>query len=133
MKRSEQEKLLNEILPDDDAADFERTSLEYGLAGLRRERRRGYWMRTSALATICGILALGIVLKQHRPAHGDGAVVAQLASAPTPTTSGQIKIISDDELLALFPGRSVALIGKPGQQRLVFLDKPDSDPARMPF
>jgi hypothetical protein len=35
-----------------------------------------------------------------------------------------VKLINDDELLALFPDRPVALIGKPGQQQLVFLDKP---------
>jgi hypothetical protein len=34
-----------------------------------------------------------------------------------------VKLITDDELLALFPDRPVALIGKPGQQQLVFLDE----------
>ena len=31
--------------------------------------------------------------------------------------------INDDELFALFAGRSMALIGKPGEQQLVFLDQ----------
>jgi len=34
----------------------------------------------------------------------------------------RVKFISADELLALFPNRPVALIGKPGSQQLVFLD-----------
>jgi hypothetical protein len=33
-----------------------------------------------------------------------------------------VRFISDDELLSLFPGRPVALIGAPGQQQFVFLD-----------
>jgi hypothetical protein len=33
-----------------------------------------------------------------------------------------IQFISEDELLAQFPGRSVALIGPPANRRLVFLD-----------
>jgi hypothetical protein len=39
-----------------------------------------------------------------------------------PSETSDVKIISDDELFALFPGRSMALIGTPGQQQLVFLD-----------
>jgi hypothetical protein len=34
-----------------------------------------------------------------------------------------IKVISDEELFALFPRRSLALIGSPGHQKLVFLDR----------
>jgi len=34
-----------------------------------------------------------------------------------------MKYISDEELFKLFPGRSIALIGKPGEQELIFLDK----------
>ena len=47
-----------------------------------------------------------------------------VATAP-PEESG-VKMISDEELFALFPGRSLALIGKPGHQQLVFLDTPAS-------
>jgi hypothetical protein len=34
-----------------------------------------------------------------------------------------VKFINDEELLALFPGRPLALVGKPGEQQLVFLDQ----------
>jgi len=36
------------------------------------------------------------------------------------------KFISDEELFSLFPGKSIALIGKPGEQQLVFLQSADS-------
>ena len=35
-----------------------------------------------------------------------------------------IRFISDDELLALFPGRPWALIGSPERKTLLFLDQP---------
>jgi len=130
MKLSEKQKLLREILPGDDIADFERASLERGLADLRRQRRHGYLMRAGALAATVGFISLGIILKQHNPVRESAANVQ---SPPAPTASNPVKFISDDELLALFSGRSVALIGKPGQQRLVFFDQPESDPERVQF
>jgi len=132
MKLSEKQKLLREILPGDDIADFERASLERGLADLRRQRRRGHLVRAGALAAVVGFISLGIVLKQHNPVR-ESAANLQLPPAPAPAVSDHVKFISDDELLALFPGRSVALIGKPGQQRLVFFDKPDDESNRAPF
>jgi hypothetical protein len=39
-----------------------------------------------------------------------------------------IRVIGDEELLALFQGRPVALLGEPGHQRLVLLDEKDSMP-----
>jgi len=132
MKLSEKQKLLREILPGDDIAHFERVSLERGLACLRRQRRTGHFMRASVLAAVVGFITLGIVLRQHNPVRESAANV-QLSPAPAPVVASQVKFISDDELLALFPSRAVALIGKPGQQRLVFLDKPESESNRTPF
>jgi hypothetical protein len=130
MRPSEREKLLKEILPGENAADFERASLEHGLSCLRRQQRRGQLARASAVAAFA-CLTLAVFLKLRHPASGDGS---QLASAPQPAqTAERIQFINDDELLALFPDRPVALIGKPGQQRLVFLDKTHGDPARAPF
>jgi hypothetical protein len=123
MKRSEQEKLLKEILPREDMSDFEQASLERGLTRMRQQRRRGYFMRAGAVAAVAIAVILGLRQKEG-PSSG---VVAnsQPESKPVAETESKVQLISDDELLALFPGRSVALIGKPGQQRLVFLDQPD--------
>jgi hypothetical protein len=133
MKPSEHEKLLKAILPEEDSSHFQRASLEYGLTHLRRQRRRGYLARAGALAAVACLATMELV-KWHHPARRDGSN-PQLSSTPRPAqaTSSQVKFISDDELLALFPNRPVALIGKPGQQRLVFLDQTHSTPARSPF
>jgi hypothetical protein len=38
-----------------------------------------------------------------------------------------VRLLTDEQLLAMFPGRPVALIGPAGDQRLVFLDEPAPD------
>jgi hypothetical protein len=133
MKPSEQEKLLTHILPGEDGADFERASLEHGLSYLRRQRRRGHLLRAGGLAAVVGLIAAAFVLKSHQHSPRGGGSNAQLASTPSAANSSRVEFINDDQLLALFPGRSVALIGKPGEQRLVFLDKPNNHTVRAPF
>jgi len=41
---------------------------------------------------------------------------------PAADVSG-VKYITTQELFALFPGRPIALIGKPGRQQVIFLDE----------
>jgi hypothetical protein len=125
------EKLLTHILPGEDGADFERASLEHGLSCLRRQRRRGHFLR-AGLAAVAGLIAAALFIKSHPRTPGGGSSV-QLASAPSPATTSHVQFINDDQLLALFPDRSVALIGKPGEQRLVFLDQPRKATDRTPF
>ena len=45
-------------------------------------------------------------------------------SQPRADAAPPVKFITDEELLALFPNRSVGLIGKAGHQELVFFDQP---------
>lgn len=127
MKTPESDRLLKEILAGEELADFRQASLEHGLASLRRQRQR----QRAAQVCVLAVLALGcgaaIVFSRSRDLG-----TRQLAwSNATPAMSASLRVrtpevryISDDELLALFPDRVVALIGKPGQQRLVFLDEP---------
>jgi hypothetical protein len=44
-----------------------------------------------------------------------------------------VDFINDDELLALVTNQPVALVGKPGAQRLVFLGKSENDSAEHQF
>lgn len=129
MKPSEHEKLLKELLPDDGFADFRKASLERGLASMRQHRRQRVLVRGGALATVAGLFVLGLLLKHPHPTQKTIAAVPSPAPA---AASEHVKFISDDELLAMFPQGSVALIGKPGQQRLVFLDKSASATPQAP-
>ena len=117
MKRSDQHDLLRELFEGDALSDFRRASLEGGLAAIRQQRRRRRALRVSALAALPMLLALAMVL--HRgPESAKPRTVPNASRAETT----KVKFITDEELFALFPDRPMALIGKPGQQRLVFLD-----------
>lgn len=44
---------------------------------------------------------------------------------PVRTIPGtSVRLVSDEEMLALLKDRPIALIGQPGRQRLVLLDEP---------
>ncbi len=128
----DKDRLLDEILANDEFEQFRRSSAEQLLAAVRRSRTRRRLLRTAVLALPL-VAALTVVLVQHsKPAH-----VASHRPEPaprprvTPTQNAkQVQIINDDELFALFPDRPVALIGPPGRQRLVVLD--GSNPPRSP-
>jgi peptidoglycan/LPS O-acetylase OafA/YrhL len=127
MKHPEHERLLNEIVTGEELADFREASLQHALAAVRRRRRRQWFARLGALAVVPLLAALGILVSRspkpplREMAASNASPVAVTAAQPR---TAPVKFISDDELLALFPDRPVALIGKPGQQQLVFLDQP---------
>ncbi|HEX4263675.1 MAG TPA: hypothetical protein VH597_04995 [Verrucomicrobiae bacterium] len=133
MKPQEHQRLLKAILAEEDAGNFQQTSLEHGLTFLRQQRRRRYLARSDALVAVLCLVILELV-KWNHSARRDG-FGPQLSSTrhPVPALPNQVKFISDDELLALFPGRPVALIGKPGRQQLVFLDQTQSTSAPSSF
>src|ERR1051325_10779413 len=113
MKRYDEEDLLKELLAGEDLSEFRRRSLDHGLDALRRTRRRRQVLRGGAVAVLPLLLAAALWLSRTPP---DTSL--HLAIAPTPPkqtqalsparSSAGIKRISDEELLALFPGRSVA-------------------------
>jgi hypothetical protein len=127
MKHPEHDRLLNNIVTGEELADFREASLQQALTAIRQQRRHQRSLRLAALAAVPIVVTLGIVFSRP-PQFPLSENVASNAS-PVAISSPQlrpaaVKLINDDELLALFPDRPVALIGKPGQQQLVFLDKP---------
>jgi len=127
MKHPEHDRLLNEIVTGEELADFREASLQHALTAIRQQRRRQRFVRLGALAGVPIAVALGIVFSRSpKPALREIAAsnASPVAVASVQPRTAPVKFISDDELLALFPDRPVALIGKPGHQQLVFLDKP---------
>jgi hypothetical protein len=147
MKPDERDRLLRELLGHDSLETLRRDSLAAGLAALRaRRRRRAMMTGASAVA----VLLLALALAWHGEpvpelaANGEAtppspllATVAEIAPSATgasrlqpeatpsdnlpDTADSGVQLITDEELFALFPGRSMALIGPPGAQRFMFL------------
>jgi hypothetical protein len=129
MKHPDENPLLKEILADEQLAVLRHALLNQGLEEMRRARRLRRAARVGLLALLPVLLM--VALTQHKRIQETtsqpsipGPQQASVVAAP-PQESG-VKMISDEELFALFPGRSLALIGKPGHQQLVFLDAPAS-------
>jgi hypothetical protein len=137
MNPHDQEKLLREILPPEDIAEFRDFSLECALNGLRRERHRRRIVRLSSTAAVLLCLCVGVLLKTRKPAQIEHASNQRIAQpAPAGLASSHVDLINDDQLLALIASitnRPVALIGKPGDQHLVFLSEPETGSAQHPF
>ena len=126
MRRQEQDQLLKEILAGEDLSHFRQASLQSGLTAVRHRRRRHRVFRVSAVTLLPLFLAYAIFVwqrsRESRPTTSSSSL-AQISDAVSANAKPEVKIITDDELFELFPGRSMALIGKPGEQQLVFLNR----------
>ncbi len=126
MNRHEQNRLLKEILQGEELASFREVSLNRTLAAVQQRRRQRNAIRAGALAALPVLVIALVLLRSSNPFRG-----STLPGASGPVAGGRtvnasqpesVEVISDQELFALFPGRQMALIGKPGHQQLVFLD-----------
>jgi hypothetical protein len=147
MTPDDRDHLLRELLGDDSLENLRRDSLAAGLVALRaRRRRRAVLAGASAAAVL--LLAFALAWPGHPAgdptANGDATPPSRLLAAVAeadPTATGAtrlqpeaapaeispdtadngVQLITDEELFALFPGRSMALIGPPGAQQFLFL------------
>ncbi len=125
MNDQDQDQLLSEILSGEDLAIFRTRSLASARTAMRSRTRR---RRVAKVAIFASLPLVGAVLLL---VHDKAAQTAK--SVPTPAhlplaqsqpADSNVRFISDEELLGLFPDRPVALIGQPGRQQLAFLDEP---------
>ncbi|HWV99761.1 MAG TPA: hypothetical protein VNZ64_08735 [Candidatus Acidoferrum sp.] len=127
MNRTERERLLKETLTGDEVSGFRQTTLELGLRALKTRQKRRAAVRVCIVCSLALVFGGEIVRESvmRLSARRDSVETlpqASTATAPAPSGTDEVKFISDNELMALFPDRAVALIGKPGHQQLVFLD-----------
>jgi len=127
MNRDENNRLLAHLLTGEDLESFRQATLESGLAALRRKRRRHRIGMTCVLCAVPLVAALMAFFAGRSIPHGSSTASPPqgqwivLASDP----GNPVKVISDEELFALFANHPLALVGKPGHQQLVFLDQPE--------
>lgn len=123
--------LLNELLSRPELEQLRATTLDRGLAILRQRRRQRHLIRSAAIVVVLlGMLAMGWMLLKPQTASPLAARPPELPAAramanspPIAAPTSNVRMVSDQELLGLFSGRPVALIGPPGAQRLVLLDE----------
>jgi len=127
MKLPDDNPLLNEILADEKLADARRAALEDGIRLIRRDRRQRQFTQLGALVAV--MVAIAAIYFARRPTRGTVASVQPktVAGMAKHDTAKPVKTITDEELFALFPGRAIALIGKPGHQDFVLLDSRKSE------
>jgi hypothetical protein len=123
MKNSDENPLLKEILADENVSALREASLKQGLNAMRRQRRIRRAMHAGMFVLIPTLLFF--TLRKPNPqsvSQNSNPHTQEMPPAAIVSGESGIKVISDEELFALFPGRSLALIGKPGHQELVVLD-----------
>jgi hypothetical protein len=120
MTDQDKNQLLEAIFGDDELAQLRQTSLSRGLQEMRRRRQRAVAARLSMMALPVLLLAAMVLYSRFQPRD----------QAPAPTTmalaskaASKVEYITADQLFASFPERSMALVGQPGHQQLIFLDQ----------
>jgi hypothetical protein len=119
-KPSGHEDLLKELFDESAPEHFRGATLERGLAAVRRvRRRRMLWRAVPVLVAL--VLATTIARQYwHR---SNSTTPAQVARPANVIPGTDIRVLSDEELLAFFKGRPVGLVGPPENQRLVLFDQ----------
>jgi hypothetical protein len=119
MTDHDKNKLLGEILGDDELNQLREGSLLRGVKEMRQRRQRATIARISVLASLVALLAVVAFYPRAQPAH---QALKRVAMAHTTEAASKVEYINKDQLFALFPNRPMALVGKPGHQQVIFLD-----------
>ncbi len=132
MNPNPHEEFIKELLTDRNLEQLRSGSLERGmaLARQRRGRRRAVRVGLTAIVLAAAVtwsarfrsIPASERAKTGPPEVPAAALAASQSRDPWPETTG-VRQITDEELLAMFPGRAVALVGRAGDQKLVFLDR----------
>ncbi|WP_367872588.1 hypothetical protein [Luteolibacter sp. Populi] len=124
MKNTDHHQLWRDALDDSLPAGFSAAALTQMLGAARSRRRR----KAAVKGAIAAALVIPALFLALRPAP-QLQVTRPIEEAhreipsPTPPSPPPIQAMSDDELLAQFPGRAVAIIGSGDSKQLVFLDR----------
>jgi len=117
--KPEHHQLFRDLIDGADPAAQRDAILHAGHRALRRRRHLRYLTRTCMAAAFAVLAAVAIsrMTALHSPAPATAP--SRTALPPTPVAF-HMQEITDDELLALFPGTPVGLAKVKGKQRLIF-------------
>lgn len=132
MKPSDHRELWDDALADSLPAGFADEALATMLGSARKRRRQRAAMKgATVLALILTALFFALHPAPNASVKTGSVTVQQLPDPPPPAAEPeappqaplQLQVLSDEELLAQFPGRAVAIIGSGDSKQLVFLDQ----------
>jgi hypothetical protein len=106
--RTDRDQFLDDLL----GGDLRTASLAHTLSAARSARKMRRLRRCAVAVAILTASVATFLLRSTPPPP------VQIA----PRSEPLIRMISDDELLAHFPDRAVALVGPPEHRQLIFLD-----------
>ncbi len=127
IKPSKEQKLIDDLLSGEE--DLRERTLHFGLAALQRKRLHRRAIRVGTTVAVLLVLLVLVQVNRERP-----QAVARLnppnfkpqtiaPPAPPAVIAGTtIRVLTDQELLDLFQGHPVALVGTPGKQKLIIFD-----------
>ena len=132
-KPSNEQRLISDLLAAGD--ELQQATLQSGLAAMRRKRLRRHALRAGSIFTVMLLLLLfGFLHVRH---NRDQSMThlsrpgANIESSPRPAPpevipGTTIQVLNDQQLLDLFKGHPVALVGTPGKQKLIVFDVMDN-------
>lgn len=123
----ELEQLLNDVLSPETSEDIRTTTLDQGLTALRQRKRKRVLIQRAGICAAAAFVLIALVVSltpsTEKPSTSVAAVSVPSAPVDKTVPGTNIRIISDEELFALFPDRPLALVGPKGHQELIFLDE----------
>ncbi len=123
-RRAEPDELWGDLLAENTPGGFRETSLARTLAVVRQHQRHRRVCRLAVIAASPCVLLLGLVLWQERVATLPQTISSEPAAQASGVVPGtHIRLITDDELFAMFPNRPVALLGFAEDRHFVLLDE----------
>lgn len=132
--------LLRDTLNEAATPAWSDAALAWTLAAARAQRRRRVAGRWAGVGVLLLMIGWGLwpreVAKERQPEFAAARLLVisddnAAAFLPKPTPPPKpVHFLTDEELLARFPDRSVALIGSGAKQQLVFLDGATEVPPR---
>jgi hypothetical protein len=121
MNPEEKERLLQDVFDESELAEFRRQTVAHSLSRLRARRLRK--RLAGAGAILCVGAAMMFLVSHHQAATPPAPMLAAVSQSTARQRPPAVQYVNDEQLLALFPHRPVALIGAAPHQRLIFLDE----------
>lgn len=121
-KRLDYENLWNDAVHDTASDEFRTEALRAGLAEMDRSRARRRQTRRAVIILAPVLLLVAVfALRKPQPVQVASNVPAPRAPVVKTVPGTAIEILSDEDLLRVFDGQAVALVGPRGRQQLILL------------